>query len=154
MFYTLDMNIKYGICLTTSERDELETLIRTGTSPARRLTHARILLKADRGPDGPAWTQATIAAALDVDERTVRRVCQRLAEDGLEAALDRQKPRVPRLRKLDGAGEARLTMLACSSAPEGYARWTFQLLAEELVRLEIVDDISRETVRTTLKKTS
>jgi hypothetical protein len=145
---------KYKVTLTAAERLSLRGLIAAGTS-ALKLTHARILLKADAGPDGPAWTDARIAEAVEVNRTTVEQVRQRFVEHGLQAALVRkQQDRPSRERKLDGAGEARLIALACSAPPHGRAAWTLRLLADRLVELEVVDTISTETVRQALKKTS
>ena len=109
----------------------------------------------DAGPEGPAWPDASIAEAVEVDVTTVGRVRQRFVEEGLEAALDRTKQARPsRERKLDGAAEARLVALACSDPPQGRAAWTLQLLADKLVELRVVDSISDETVRQVLKKTN
>jgi transposase len=146
---------KYKVTLESDERESLLGLIAAGKASALKLAHARILLKADAGADGPAWSDALIAEALEVDVTTVERVRQRFVEQGLDAALDRKKQARPsRERKLDGAGEARLVALACSNPPEGRAAWTLQLLADKLVELHIVDSISDETVRQVLKKTS
>ena len=112
------------------------------------------MLKADRSDAGPGWTDAAIAGALDVGLSTVARIRQRYAEAGLVAALERKGPERVYERKLDGAAEARLIALACSAPPAGCARWTLKLLAERLVALEVVDGISYETVRRTLKQTS
>jgi transposase len=144
---------KYVVRLDEAERAFLTDLISTGTAAARTLTHARLLLKADVGPDGPGWTDQQIRAALDVSVRTIERVRATLVTEGLDAALHRRRPPA-RPRKLDGAGEAHLVALACSAPPEGRARWTLHLLAAKLVELEVVDQIAPETVRTTLKKTN
>src|SRR5215210_7434740 len=147
------MNKKYIVRLTETEREVLDGLVSTGKSAAQTLTHARILLKADCGPDGPAWTDETISAALDVSIPTIERVRRSLVLDGFDAALQR-KPAPPRSRKLDGRQEAHLIALACSAAPEGRKRWTLQLLASTVVELEDLDGLSHETVRQILKKTS
>jgi transposase len=117
------------------------------------LTHARILLKADEGPAGPGWADEAIAEALEVNRSTVERVRQRCVEEGFDAALRPRPSRQVRLRKLDGAQEAQLVALACSPPPNGRDRWSLHLLADKLVELEVVDSISYETVRRTLKKT-
>lgn len=146
---------KYKVTLTTEERQDLHDLIATGKAAAKKLTHARILLKADAASGGPAWTDDRIAEALDVSAATVERVRQRLVEHGLEAALVRKpQDRPSRPRKLDGRAEAHLVALACSKPPEGRTEWTMQVLADKLVELEVVDSISDETVRRTLQKTS
>jgi transposase len=145
---------RYKVTLDAQERQNLDDLIAAGQAAARKLTHARILLKADAADDGPAWPDHQIADALEVSVATVERVRQRFVEEGLEAALDRKRRERPaRELKLDGRAEAHLIALACSVPPEGRAVWTMQLLADKLVELEVVDSISDETVRLTLKKT-
>jgi transposase len=148
------MKKKYIVTLTPEERRELQALISRGKAAARKLMHARILLKADAGDEGSGWQDAEIAEGLDVGTATVERVRKEFVEEGLEAALERKKPRRQYQRKLDGDGEARLIALACGRAPEGYSRWTLRLLADRMVALEHVDGISYETVRRALKKTS
>lgn len=146
---------KYKVTLTADERRLLHDLIATGKSAARKLVHARILLKADASDAGLHWPDWRIADALEVSIDTVERVRQRFVEDGLDAALDRKKRFTPpRPVKLDGRAEARLIALACSPPPEDRVRWTMQLLADKLVELEVVESVSDETVRTVLKKTS
>ena len=146
---------KYIVTLTEDERQSLSSLVSSGKAAAKRLTHARILLKADAADGGPAWRDADIALALDIDARTVERVRERFVEQGLAAALDRKpQARPSRLPVLDGDAEARLIVLACSRPPEGRARWTLRMLADRLVELEVVEAVSHETVRQTLKKTS
>jgi transposase len=144
---------KYAVTLTEAERARLRTLVGSGEAPARLLTRARILLKANQGEGGPAWTDAAIAGALDVHPATVARVRRQFVEEGLAAALERKRPDRVYERALDGAAEARLVALVCSAPPEGRERWTLRLLADELVRLEAVEAVSYETVRRTLKKT-
>jgi hypothetical protein len=146
---------RYRVTLEAEERQRLHDLIAAGQAAARKLAHARILLKADAAEGGPAWPDHRIADALEVSTATVERVRQRFVELGLDAALDRkQRERPPRQIKLDGRAEARLIALACSPPPLGRAVWTMQLLADKLVELEVVDSISDETVRLALKKTS
>jgi hypothetical protein len=148
------MATKYEVRLSDEERARLRTLVGRGVAIARRLTHARILLKADHSDAGPGWTDAAIAGALEVGLSTVARVRQRYVAAGLEAALDRKGPDRVYERKLDGAGEARLIAVTCSAPPAGHARWTLKLLAARLVALEVVESISYETVRRTLKQTN
>ena len=148
------MPTKYGVTLSDEERAKLRTLVGQGVAPARRLIHARVLLKADRGDAGPGWTDEAIAAALDIGLSTVARVRQRYATAGLEAALARKAPDRVYERKLDGAQEAHLIALACSPPPAGQVRWTLKLLAAQLVALEVVESVSYETVRRTLKQTT
>jgi transposase len=142
------MNKKYIVDLTDAERTQLLELIKKGTLGARKLTRAHILLQAHDGT-----SDATIAAALHVGKRTVERTRQKFVEGNLEFALS-ERPRPGAKRKLDAKQEARLIATACSTPPEGQKRWTLQLLADELVALSIVEAISDETVRRTLKKTS
>lgn len=148
------MEVKYVVNLTASEYAQLHALLRVGKAAAATLAHARVLLKADQADGGPAWSDAQIAEALDVSLSTVHRVRQAFVEDGLEAALHRKLPTGRHYRKLDGAQEAQLVALACSPPPEGRARWTLKLLADRLVELEVVDRVSPECVRATLKKTT
>ena len=146
---------KYLVTLTADERTYLSELTRTGKTAAYKLTHARILLKADQAEGGPAWPDEPIAQALDVSVATIERLRQRFVEQGLEAALSRKKQDRPsRQPILDGAAEARLIALACSQPPKGRGRWTLRLLADRLVELEVVEAVSYETVRQTLKKTN
>ena len=148
------MKKKYPVILTQTEREQLKDLIAAGTAPARKLTHARILLKVDQSPEGPAWVDEEVADAVEVSQPTVSRVRKQYFEEGMEAALNRRPPNREYHRKLDGEQEARLLALACSEPPEGQARWSLRLLADKLVELEIVEEeISYQTVRRTLKKT-
>jgi len=146
------MRKKYIVRLTIEERATLQTMVRKGRMAAYKIKHANILLAAD--VEGPGWADARIAEAFSCHPRSVENVRRRFVLEGLTAALERQKQRRPsRERKLDGEGEARLIALACSEPPDGRDRWTLKLLAEALVRLDVVDGISDQTVRRTLKKT-
>lgn len=145
---------KYPVRLTAEERSQLETLIASGHASARNLAHARILLKADEAEGGPNWKNAAIAEALEVSELTVTRVRKRWTEGGVTAAT-RHKPQARRkARCLDGAQEAHLLALVCGEPPAGRARWTLRLLADRLVELQYVDEVSHETVRQVLKRGS
>jgi hypothetical protein len=144
---------KYAVELTELERAQLRTLVGSGIAPARMLSRARILLKADQGEGGAAWADAAIAGALEVHPTTVARVRRQFVEAGVDAALARKRPDRVYARKLDGVGEARLVAVACSNPPAGRERWTLRLLADELVRLEVVAAVSYETVRRTLQPT-
>ncbi len=146
------MNKKYVVKLTTKERAGLQKLISAGKAAARKLLHARILLKADARESGPCWTDAEISEALEVSLATIGRVRQRFVEQSLIAALEHRLPRRHRMRRLDGEEEAHLIALACSAAPAGHARWTIRLLADKLVELGYVERVGRETVRQVLKK--
>jgi transposase len=148
------MKKKYPVILSEAEREQLKSLIAAGSAPARKLTHARILLKADQSPQGPGWVDEQVADAVEVSQPTVSRVRKQYVQEGLEAALTRRPPNRHYQRKLDGEQEARLLALACSEPPEGQARWSLRLLADKLVELEIVEEeVSYQTVRRTLKKT-
>ena len=147
------MQKKHHVKLTDEQRHDLKGLIAAGTGPARRATHARILLKADERPDGPGWDDAAIAEAVEVSPATVERVRKRYAQEGITAALEHRPPAATRPRRLDGIQEAHLIALTCSSPPEGAGRWTLRLLAEKMVALEYVAEVSYETIRRTLKKT-
>ncbi len=144
----------YAVLLSAEERAHLRTVIGHGTAPARLLTHARILLKADQGEGGPAWADAAIAGAVEVHPATVGRVRRSFVEHGRDAALQRKAPDRVYPRRLDGAAEARLVALACSEPPAGRVRWTLRLLADELVRLEVVETVSHETIRRTFQQTT
>ena len=148
------MKKKYIVTLTEEERQRLQEMLSRGKAAARKLAHARILLKADVAADRPAWSDETIAEALEVGRATVERVRKALVEGGLEAALERRPPRRQYRRKLDGDGEAHPVALACQKPPAGRRRWTLQLLADRMVQLEYVDQLSYQTVRRTLKKTN
>ena len=143
------MSKKYIVSLTDTERAELRKLISSGKGAARRLSHARVLLKADQG-----LGDERIASEVEVGVATVERVRRRFVEEGLTASLDPRRPDKPRMRKIDGEVEAHLIALACSPPPEGKARWTLRLLADRLVELEYLPEVSHETVRQALKQTS
>ena len=148
------MKKKYLVTLTADEREQLNAMITAGTASAKKLAHARVLLKADQGENGPAWVDEVIAEAVEVSTDTVARIRQRFVEQGLEAALVRKKQDRPsRERVLDGSAEARLLAVACSDPPDGRAAWTLTMLADKLVELEVVERVSRESVRRVLKKT-
>jgi transposase len=144
---------KYVVRLSSEEREVLELLVKKGKTQAYRIKHANVMLAVDR--DGPDWSDEEAAEAFGCHVNTVANVRQRFVEHGLEAALERKKQKSPsRERILDGAKEARLIALACSAPPEGRSRWTLQLLADKLVALKVVESISNQTVRRTLKKTN
>jgi hypothetical protein len=147
------MRKQYVVRLTEEERAWLQTMIGRGAAPARAQTHARILLKANQGEAGPGWTDGAISGALEVDPTTVARVRKLYVTEGLEPALHRKAPDRVYRRKLDGEQEARLVAVACSEPPTGHQRWTLRLLADRLVELEVVETVSYETVRQTLKQT-
>jgi len=148
------MKKKYTVTLTDAERTELKRLVAAGTAPARKLTHARILLKADQSPQGAGWVDERIAEAVETSQPTVSRVRKQYVEEGLEAALNRRAPNREYHRKLDGEQEARLIAVSCGEPPKGRARWSLRLLADKLVELEIVEEVSYQTVGRILKKTN
>ena len=145
---------KYVVTLSDEERERLNALIHMGKHPARQLTKARILLKADISEAGDGWSDSQIAEALETSVDTVARTRQQLVEEGFEAVLVRKhSPASARPRIFDGAAEAKLIALACSEPPKGRKRWTLQLLEEAVVELHIVDRASDNTIGRTLKKT-
>jgi transposase len=147
------MNKKYIVKLTAQEKQQLEQLLNQGKAAARKLTHARILLKANCSQEQGGWTDQAIHQAIDVSLSTIARVRQTFVEQGLDAALQPKPSSQLRLRKLDGVAEARLIACCCSQPPTGRKEWTLRLLADEMIKLDYVDSISHETVRQVLKKT-
>ena len=143
---------RYRVTLTKEERAELSGVVSKGKGAAGRMTRARILLMADENQAEGGWKDADIARALGVHARTVERTREKCVVMGLEAALNHRRPQKRRGKVLDGAAEARLAQLACTAAPDGHERWSLQMLADKLIELEVVETVSRETVRTTLKK--
>ena len=143
---------KYFVRLTSEERQYLEKIVSSGNAPARKIRRARILLKSDCNEGGPNWSYEAICDALDVNSMTVANVRKAFAEGGLEKALNRKKPEREYKHALDGNAEAHLIALACGAAPDGYERWSLRLLRDRFVKLEIVSNVSHETIRTTLKK--
>lgn len=144
---------KYVARLTEEERKALTKLVSKGKGAAYKIKHANILLKVDA--DGPGWTDEETAEAFGCHVNTARNVRQRLVEHGLKAALGRKPQANPsREQIIDGEAEARLVAIACGQVPEGRAKWTMSLLADKLIELEIVESVSAETVRRTLKKTN
>ena len=145
---------RYVVRLTDEERNQLRELLARKRLAAQKRKRAQILLKADASKEGPAWIDTRIAEAFDVSVVTVENVRKRSVLEGLDAAVQRKKQcRPSRQRVLDGEKEARLVALCCSQVPAGRGRWTLRMLADELVQLKIVDSVSHETVRQTLKKT-
>ena len=148
------MEKKYRVKLSVEERQELKAMVTRGRAAAYRQTHARILLLSDEGQGDGVMKEGDIARVLQVGRATVERVRRRCVEEGIEAALGRKQQVNRRPKRLDGQGEAHLIALACAEPPEGRAGWTLKLLADWLVEREIVESISPETVRQTLKKTN
>lgn len=144
---------KYIVRLSTEERKTLTKLINSGRGPARMFTRARVLLKADQGDDGCAWPDERISEALEITVQSIEKIRKQLVEEGFEVVLSRRKytQKVSR-KKIDGDVEAHLVALSCSEPPEGRARWTLRLLADSIVELGFVENISHEAIRQTLKK--
>ncbi len=149
------MTKRYRVTLETEERERLRQLLSKGKADVRRLKHAQILLAADESDGGPALSDDQISCTVDVARATVERIRQRFVEEGLELSLSPYRmPNRTYRTKLDGRQEAYLIAMACSTPPEGRSRWTLSLLADQMVELQHVDSVSRETVRQTLKKTN
>jgi len=142
----------YKVTLTNEERTKLTAIVSKGKGNARLIRRAQILLLADENQLDRGWKDADIAKALSAHVRTVERTRETCVQEGVDAALTHTRPQKKRSKVLDGAAEARLVQLACSEAPDGQEHWTLQMLADKLIELEVVETVSRETVRTTLKK--
>jgi hypothetical protein len=145
------MQKKYVVRLTDEERSELQAVVKKLKGSSQKVKRAQILLKADA--DGANWTDQQIADAFGCRTQTVERIRQRLVEGGFRETLEGAKRKQPRARLLDGEQEAQVIAMRLGSPPAGYANWTLRLLARKVVELSIVDSISHETVRQTLKKT-
>jgi hypothetical protein len=146
------MNQKYPVELDEAERYQLKQLLSAGTTSARKVRRAQILLKSDSSQGGPNWSYQAIGEAFHVSQPTICAVRRAYAEGGLEAAINRKKPERVYEHRLDGEAEAHLVALACGEPPEGYERWTLRLLKERMIKLSYVENVSHETIRTTLKK--
>jgi hypothetical protein len=145
---------QYVVRLSSEERQQLETLIRKGKGPARRLLKARILLKADVSGAGDGWSDNEIIRALDTSASMLYRVRKQLVEEGFAAVLSRKLRAAPAVMRIfDGEKEAKLIALACSNPPKGRARWTLRMLENKVMELGIVDRASDSTIGRTLKKT-
>ena len=148
------MKQKYIVKLTETERSQLKEMITSGEASARQIRRAYILLKSDCSDEGPNWNYQAICDAYDVSSLTVYNIRKNYVEGGLKRAILRKKPDREYKHRLDGEGEAHLIALACSEPPDGYESWSLRLLQDRMIRLEIVENISHETIRQTLKKTS
>ena len=140
-------NKKYVVKLSQEERNTLEEMISSGKHSAKKISRARVLLKADA-----SWSDQKISEALEVHVITLERMRREFVEEGFESFMSRRKSKRKYLRKLDGKQEAQLTQIACSQPPEGRVRWTLRLLADQMVQLDYVDSVCHETVRQVLKK--
>ena len=146
---------KNSIELTKEQRAELEEVVKKGQAPARKRQHAQVMLKIDSGEAGPNWSDQQVKEAFDISLATIWRIRQRFLEHGLTFALNRRpQPERPEKRKLHGDVEAHLIAITCGPAPEGEGRWSLRMLANKLVQVGQVEEVSYETVRRTLKKTS
>jgi len=148
------MKQKYNVKLTETERSQLKEMITSGEASARQIRRAYILLKSDCSDEGPNWNYQAICDAYDVSSLTVYNIRKNYVEGGLKRAIMRKKPDREYKHRLDGEGEAHLIALACSEPPDGYESWSLRLLQDRMIGLEIVENISHETIRQTLKKTS
>jgi transposase len=146
--------VKYKVKLTEGEREELLSITKGGTHSSKKVIHALILLNCDEGPFSDKINNEEVARVLKIGDRTIDRVKKKFVEEGYEAALENRPTTRVYDRKADGEVEAHLVALSCSEAPEGFSRWSLRLLADKMVELEYVDEISYETVRRVLKKTN
>ena len=146
------MNQKYIVKLTEAERYQLKQMLSAGTASVRKVRRAQILLKSDSSPEGPNWSYQAICEAFNVSEPTISEVRRTYTEGGWESAVNRKKPEREYEHRLDGVAEAHLMALACTEPPEGYERWTLRLLKDRMIKLLYVENVSHETIRTTLKK--
>ena len=142
----------YHVTLSEEESAELRALVNKGKGVARRLTRSRILLLADENRADGGWKDEAIAKALGISQRTVERTREKCVMQGIKSALNHTRPKQTKTAILDGEAEAKLVHLACSSPPDGYERWSLRLLTAKFIELEVVESVSRETIRTTLKK--
>jgi transposase len=145
---------KYKVTLTRHERDELMAIIKGGTHPSKKIIHALILLNCDEGKFSEKVSNEDVTNVLKIGMRTIDRVKKKFVEEGYEAALENSPSTRVYERKADGEVEAHLIALSCSKAPEGFSRWSLRLLADKMIELKYVDNISYETVRRVLKKTN
>jgi len=145
---------RYKITLTLDERERLLKMTSDGKTPSKKYQYARALLLCDTSQQDPCWKVAEVATALGISSRTIEHLKERFVEEGLDAALQRRSSRIGSKPLFDGAFDARMTALACSPAPQGYARWTLRLLADKVVELNIASSVSVMTIHRSLKKTN
>jgi hypothetical protein len=140
---------KYSVKLNREQRQQLEELVKKGEAPARKIQHAQILLKSDKGDWGPRWPDKRIQEAFGVGETLIKRVRKRFVENWMEDAINRRKqPERPEKKKIDGEQEAQIIAMLCTERPEGQESWTLRAIAQRVVELEIVENVSYETIRT------
>ena len=146
---------KYSVNLNQEQRSALEEIVKKGTAPARKIMHAQIVLKSDKGPWGPRWSDKQIQEAFGIGATVIKTTRKRFVEQGLDDAIERRKqPKRPEKQRVDGEQEARIIAVLCTEHPEGQERWTLRALRDRVVELEIVEQCSHETVRSVLKKTN
>lgn len=146
--------VKYRVTLTQKEREDLLSITKGGIHTSKKVIHALILLNCDEGEFSEKVNNEDVAKVLKIGERTIDRLKKKFVEEGYDAALENRPTTRVYERKADGDVEAHLIALSCSKAPEGFSRWSLRLLADKMIELEYVDNISYETVRRTLKKTN
>ncbi|GAL93653.1 mobile element protein [Microcystis aeruginosa NIES-44] len=145
---------KYIVDLTPSERSDRSKITNKGKTAAYKINHARILLKADINQEGGGWTDSKISESLNIGHATIERIRKRFVEEGIESALNRREQKKRRPRIIDGEKEADLMAIACSETPREKRSWTLQMLADKMVELKVVEQVSIETIRQSLKKTN
>lgn len=146
--------VRYKVTLTQNEREELLSITKGGTHTSKKVIHALILLNCDQGEFSDKVKNEDVAKVLKIGDRTIDRLKKKFVEEGYESALENRPTTRVYDRKADGDVEAHLVALSCSKAPEGFSRWSLRLLADKMVELQYIDDISYETVRRVLKKTN
>lgn len=146
--------VRYKVTLTDAERVELKSIINKGKHSSLKFRNAFILLNSDESNKGNKASNEQIARMLQINSKTIERLKQRFVEEGFQSCMDRKPYPDKPGKKVDGDLEAHLIAISCSKAPEGYARWSLRLLADKLVELKYIDNISHETVRQVLKKTN
>lgn len=146
--------VRYNVTLTEKEREQLLSVTKGGVHTSKKIIHALILLNCDEGEFSDKVNNEDVAKVLKIGDRTIDRVKKKFVEEGFEAALENRATTRIYDRKADGEAEAHLVALSCSKAPEGFSRWSLRLLADKMVGLQHVDEISYETVRKVLKKTN
>jgi hypothetical protein len=146
--------IKYKVTLTKEEREQLSAIISKGSHSAQQYRNAYILLNCDESEHNEKNINEEVSRVLKVSMRMIDRVKQRFVEDGFESCLERKPMVKTKTKKIDGEIEAHLIALSCGKAPDGFSKWSLRLLADKMVELKYVDDISYETIRKALKKTN
>jgi transposase len=145
---------KYIVDLTPSERSDRSKITNKGKTAAYKINHARILLKADINQEGGGWTDSKISESLNIGHATIERIRKRFVEEGIESALNRREQKKRRPRIIDGEKEADLMAIACSETPREKRSWTLQMLADKILELKVVEQVSIETIRQSLADSS